>query len=62
MVLPNNNYNIMNHNRNMYFYDEGGENSSKKNLELKKWTFLNQIGFTLIALAYPYSSINISRE
>ena len=24
VVFPNNNYNIMNHNRNMYFYDEGG--------------------------------------
>ena len=23
MVFPNNNYNIINHNRNMYFYDKG---------------------------------------
>ena len=33
MVFLNNNYNIMNHNRNMYFYDDGGEKSSRPNPE-----------------------------
>ena len=27
----------------------------------KIWTFLNQIGFTFLAFAYPYFSINISK-
>ena len=28
----------------------------------KTWTFLNQVGFTLLALEYPKFSINVSRE
>ena len=31
MVFPNNNYNIMNNNRIMVFYDEGEEKSIKPN-------------------------------
>ena len=33
MVFPNYNYNIMNHNRNMYFYDKGGWEQIKPNPE-----------------------------
>ena len=33
MVFPKNNYNIMNNHRNMYFYDEGENKSSKLNPE-----------------------------
>ena len=33
MVFPNNNYNIMNHNSNMYFYDFRGDKESKPNTE-----------------------------
>ena len=33
MVFPNNNYNIMNNHRNIYFYDERGREASKTNAE-----------------------------
>ena len=34
MVFPNYNYNIMNHNRNIYFYDKGGVNQVNPILSL----------------------------
>ena len=37
MVFPNNNYNIMNHNRNMYFYDEGGGEKPNPDPVIYQW-------------------------